>query len=71
MFSVKREERVPAGRHLDRMNGHEEAGGVNGEYEFTSKISNSFADSIMASSPTKVLENNENPPFIHPTYFHL
>merc|ERR1719450_1637999 len=34
------------------MNGHEEPG-LNGEYEFTSKISNSFADSIMASSPTK------------------
>ena len=30
---------------------HEEVGG---EYEFTRKISNSFADSIMASSPTKV-----------------
>ena len=59
MFSVKREERPdrldPASE--SRMNnGHEEA---NGEYEFTRKISNSFAESIMASSPTKVLDNNE------------
>jgi hypothetical protein len=49
---VKREERParvdPA--TSSRMNGHEQA---NGEYEFTRKISNSFAESIMASSPTK------------------
>ena len=53
MFSVKREECGPARLDLAsrRMNGHEEVGG---EYEFTRKISNSFADSIMASSPTKV-----------------
>ena len=44
------------------MNGHEEA---NGEYEFTRKISNSFAESIMASSPTKVPDNNENHVFIY------
>ena len=47
------------------MNGHEEA---NGEYEFTRKISNSFAESIMASSPTKVPDNNEKPhSYIYPS----
>ena len=60
MFSVKREER-PARVDPEtgsRMNGHQEA---NGEYEFTRKISNSFAESIMASSPTKVPDSNETP----------
>ena len=46
-------------------NGHEEA---NGEYEFTRKISNSFAESIMASSPTKVPDNNENNILLYSSY---
>ena len=54
MFAGQRKER-PGRLDPVTMNGAEEG---NAEYEFTRKISNSFAESIMASSPTKVTTNN-------------
>ena len=59
IVSVKREEKPVRLDLASKMNGHDEE--ANGEYEFTRKISNSFAESIMASSPTKVPDNNEKP----------
>merc|ERR1712083_1122917 len=49
--SVKREEKPVRLDLASKMNGHDEE--ANGEYDFTRKISNSFAESIMASSPSK------------------
>ena len=56
LFAGQRKER-PGRLDPVTMNGTEEG---NAEYEFTRKISNSFAESIMASSPTKVTTNNHS-----------
>ena len=56
LFAGQRKER-PGRLDPVTMNGTEEG---NTEYEFTRKISNSFAESIMASSPTKVKTNNRS-----------
>ena len=56
LFAGQRKER-PGRLDPVTMNGAEEG---NAEYEFTRKISNSFAESIMASSPTKVTTNNRS-----------
>ena len=61
IVSVKREEKPVRLDLARKMNGHDEE--ANGEYDFTRKISNSFAESIMASSPSKVAHKNENKPF--------